>query len=146
MMNTTAGVLLVDDNPADADLIGEVLSRSLSPVEVSSVRDGQQAIDFLRRRGAYASSSRPALVVLDLSMPGKDGRFVLAEVKSDPELRKIPIVVFSTSQAGSDIGGSYDLGANSYVTKPCSLPDFVSAVTSIGEFWLSCAILPREDN
>jgi two-component system, chemotaxis family, response regulator Rcp1 len=120
MMNTTAGVLLVDDNPADADLIGEVLSRSLSPVDVSSVRDGQQAIDFLRRRGAYASSSRPVLVVLDLSMPGKDGRFVLAEVKSDPELRKIPIVVFSTSQAGSDIGGSYDLGANSYVTKPCS--------------------------
>jgi len=145
-MNTTAGVLLVDDNPADLDLIGEVLSRSLCSVDVSSVRDGQQAMDFLHRRGVYASSSRPALVVLDLSMPGKDGRFVLAEVKSHPELRKIPIVVFSTSQAGPDIQGSYNLGANSYVTKPCSLADFVSAVTSIGEFWLSCAILPREEN
>ena len=141
----TTEVLLVDDNPADTDLTAEVLARSGCPSHIHAVTDGVQAIAFLRREGKYAHATVPDIVILDLSLPGKDGRAVLAEVKADPVLRKIPIAIFSTSEARQDIVRSYELGANCYVSKPGNLRDFISAVTSIGEFWFGLARLPREE-
>jgi chemotaxis family two-component system response regulator Rcp1 len=138
-------VLLVDDNPADADLTSEVLAKQGRPCRVHAVASGIEAVAFLRRQGKYANETIPDFVILDLSLPGKDGRAVLAEVKADPVLRKIPIAVFSTSEAPQDIMCSYDLGANCYVTKPGNLRDFISTVTSIGEFWFGLAHLPREE-
>jgi chemotaxis family two-component system response regulator Rcp1 len=141
----TIEVLLVDDNPADADLTGEVLVRNCRGIHIQSVTDGVGAIEFLRRKGKYANELVPDLVILDLSLPKKDGRAVLAEVKADPQLRKIPIAIFSTSDARQDIVRSYELGANCYVRKPGNLQDFISAVTSIGEFWFGLAALPHEE-
>jgi two-component system, chemotaxis family, response regulator Rcp1 len=138
-------VLLVDDNPADIDLTSEALARSQCSHNLSSVADGAEAIAFLHRQGKYCGAQRPDLMILDLNLPRKDGRAVLAEIKGDPALRRTPIVVFSTSKAGQDIGRSYQLGANSYVSKPGNLPEFFSVVRSIGEFWLGCARLPRSE-
>jgi chemotaxis family two-component system response regulator Rcp1 len=141
----TTEVLLVDDNPADTDLTSDVLGRNGCPTHIHSVINGVEAIAFLRREGKYGHAVRPDFVILDLSLPGKDGRAVLAEVKADPLLRKIPIAIFSTSEARQDIQRSYELGANCYVRKPGNLGDFISAVTSIGEFWFGLARLPREE-
>jgi len=141
----TTEVLLVDDNPADTDLTSEVLARNGCPSHIRSVMNGVEAIAVLRREGKYANTLLPDFVILDLSLPGKDGRAVLAEVKADPVLRKIPIAIFSTSEARQDIVRSYELGANCYVSKPGNLRDFISAVTSIGEFWFGLARLPREE-
>ena len=141
----TTEVLLVDDNPADTDLTSEILSRNGCPSHIHAVVNGAEAIAYLRQEGKYASAPRPDFVILDLNLPKKDGRAVLTEVKSDPVLRLIPIAIFSTSEAPFDIVGSYKLGANCYVTKPGNLRDFISAVTSIGEFWFGFARLPRDD-
>jgi two-component system response regulator len=141
----TTDVLLVDDNPADTDLTSEILAKHGRSCRVHAVSNGVEAVAFLRRQGKYANENIPDFVILDLSLPGKDGRAVLAEVKADPFLRKIPIAVFSTSEAPQDILYSYDLGANCYVSKPGNLRDFISAVTSIGEFWFGLAHLPREE-
>jgi two-component system response regulator len=141
----TTEVLLVDDNPADTDLTSEVLARTGCPSHVHAVTNGVEAIAFLRRGGKYANAILPDFVILDLNLPGKDGRAVLAEVKGDRLLRKIPIAIFSTSEARQDIVRSYELGANCYVSKPGNLRDFISAVTSIGEFWFGSARLPREE-
>ncbi|MGH9528557.1 MAG: response regulator [Terriglobales bacterium] len=139
-------VLLVDDNPADIDLSRDVLSRSSCCSNVHSVGDGTEAMAFLHRKGKYKGAVAPDVVFLDLNLPGKDGRSVLAAAKSDPALRKIPIVIFSTSSAHKDIHSSYELGANCYVTKPGNLQDYVSTVSSVANFWFSCAMLPgRED-
>ena len=138
-------VLLVDDNPADTDLTTEVLTRNSCPSHIHTVGDGAEAMAFLRRQGKYAGMLRPDFVILDLSLPGKDGRAVLAEVKGDLHLRKIPIAIFSTSEARQDIIRSYELGANCYVSKPGNLRDFISAVTSIGEFWFGLVHLPQEE-
>jgi two-component system, chemotaxis family, response regulator Rcp1 len=141
----TTEVLLVDDNPADTDLTSEVLTRNGCPCHIHAVVDGEQAVAFLRRQGKYANAQLPDFVILDLSLPKKDGRAVLAEVKGDPVLRKIPIAIFSTSEARRDIVSSYELGANCYVSKPGNLSDFISAVTLIGEFWFGLAHLPSEE-
>jgi chemotaxis family two-component system response regulator Rcp1 len=141
----TTEVLLVDDNPADTDLTSEVLMRNGCPSHIHAVTDGAEAIAFLHQRGKYANVLLPDFVMLDLNLPKKDGRAVLAEVKADPVLRKIPITIFSTSEARQDIMRSYELGANCYVSKPGNLQDFISAVTSIGEFWFGLARLPREE-
>jgi two-component system, chemotaxis family, response regulator Rcp1 len=141
----TTEVLLVDDNPADTDLTSEVLARNGCPSHIHSVINGVEAIAFLRREGKYANALLPDFVILDLNLPKKDGRAVLAEVKADPVLRKIPIAIFSTSEARQDIVRSYELGANCYVSKPGNLRDFISAVTAIGEFWFGLARLPREE-
>jgi two-component system response regulator len=141
----TLEILLVDDNPADLDLTSDVLARSERPKRVSSVMNGVEALDFLRHEGKYADTPDPDLIVLDLNLPRKDGRAVLAEVKADPLLRRTPVVVFSTSQAEFDILQSYNLGANSYVSKPGDLPEFVQAVESIENFWFGCARLPRKE-
>jgi CheY-like chemotaxis protein len=140
----TTEILLVDDNPADTDLTSEVLARS--GCASHSVIDGVEAIAFLRREGKYANAILPDFVMLDLNLPKKDGRAVLAEVKADPVLRKIPIAIFSTSEAPQDIVRSYELGANCYVSKPGNLRDFISAVTAIGEFWFRLAHLPHGEN
>jgi len=109
------------------------------------VINGVEAVAFLRREGKYAHEILTDFVILDLNLPGKDGRAVLAEVKGDQLLRKIPIAIFSTSEAQQDIMRSYELGANCYVSKPGNLRDFISAVTSIAEFWSGLARLPREE-
>jgi two-component system, chemotaxis family, response regulator Rcp1 len=141
-MKTPPEVLLVDDNPADTDLISEALGRTERHYRVSAVHDGVQAVAFLRREGKYAEAPRPDLIVLDLNLPRKDGREVLSEVKSDPRLAITPIVVFTTSQADPDVQRSYELGANCYLRKPGSLADFRAAIQSMADFWLNFATLP----
>jgi two-component system, chemotaxis family, response regulator Rcp1 len=140
-----AEILLVDDNPADLDLTIDALAQSKWNSNVSTVSDGAEAISFLRRQGKYTKVARPHLVLLDLNLPRKDGRSVLAEVKSDPSLLRIPVVIFSTSQARLDIEHCYKLGANSYVNKPTSLRGWMIAVLLLKDFWIGCACLPREE-
>jgi len=144
-MKSVAEVLLVDDNPADVDLTSDVLARSQRHFHVNAVNDGAEAISFLRQQGKYVEAPLPDLVVLDLNLPRKDGREVLAEVKADPNLAKIPIVIFTTSQASSDISRSYELGANCYLRRPGNLPEFVAVVQSMADFWLGFASLPRKE-
>jgi len=144
MMTTMAEILLVDDNPADLDLTIDALAQSPWRTHISTVSDGAEAMAYLYREGKYSEAIRPHLVLLDLNLPRKDGRAVLADMKSKPALRRIPVVVFSTSQARKDIESSYELGANSYVSKPPTLSEWVSAVKVLNEFWIGCACLPRE--
>lgn len=138
-------MLLVDDNPADIDLIREALGRRTQCLSVNSVNDGARALWFVHRQREYAEAPKPDLVVLDLNLPGKDGREVLRELKSDPKLSKIPVIVFTTSQAASDVLCTYELGANCYLCKPGNLADFTTVVQSMAEFWLSLAILPPKE-
>lgn len=145
MMATASEILLVDDNPADLDLTIDALAQSAWPTNVSTVSDGAEAMAYLRHEGKYAAAARPHLVLLDLNLPRKDGRAVLADMKSDRALRRIPVVIFSTSQATKDIERSYELGANSYVSKPPTLADWVAAVKLLKDFWIGCACLPREE-
>jgi len=135
----------VDDNPADLDLIREAFDKEQG-ITISAVSDGMEAVGFLRRQDKYAGVAIPDLVMLDLNLPKKDGRAVLTEIKSDPNLRRVPVVVFSTSEAQFDVGRSYELGANSYVRKPGNLPDFSATVRSIRDFWLGCAYPPPRRN
>jgi two-component system, chemotaxis family, response regulator Rcp1 len=138
-------VLLVDDSPADTDLTRDILSHCRQRFRVSAVTDGVEAIEFLRRAGKYAQVPTPDLMVLDLNLPRKDGRAVLKELKSDPNLSKIPVVVFTTSQASSDIMRCYELGANCYLRKPGNLADFTAVVESMAQFWLGFATLPQRE-
>ena len=144
-MKKKAEVLLVDDNPADLDLTRDLLASTEYPREISTVTDGEEAVAFLRRHGKYMSAHSPDLIILDLNLPRKNGWQVLEEVKSDPQLRKTPVVIFSTSEAKHDIGGCYRLGANSYVRKPGNLQEFRSVIHSIGQFWFQCAALPSRE-
>lgn len=141
-MYPAAEILLVDDNPADVGLVCEALAAGGRGNHVNAVPDGEEAIAFLRRTGKYRDARFPALVILDLNLPRKDGRAVLAEVKSDLTLRKIPVVVFTTSRSIRDIRCSYELGANCYVSKPGNLRDFFAAVQALEQFWLGFASLP----
>ena len=136
-------ILLVDDNPADAGLTCEVLATSERQANIQTVSDGEEALAFLHRTGKYTDATRPDLLILDLNLPRKDGRAVLAEVKADPELNEIPVVVFTTSRSGRDIDRCYELGANSYMTKPGNLAQFFSAVRSLENFWFGFATLPN---
>jgi len=138
-------VLLVDDNPADIDLTHDALSRSRFPTHIRAVGDGVEALAFLERTGKYTDAFAPDLIILDLNLPRKDGRAVLSELKSKPQLRKTPVIIFSTSRASSDISRSYELGANSYVSKPGNLQDYISTIGHIGDFWLGCAHLPPRE-
>jgi two-component system, chemotaxis family, response regulator Rcp1 len=145
-MESACDILLVDDNPADTDLTAEVLARNGCRGRIHTVCDGVEAIAFLRGQGKYSGEPAPHLVLLDLNMPRKDGRAVLTEVKSDPVLRKIPVIVFTTSQSPRDVTRSYELGANCYVNKPGNLPEFVAAVTEFGNFWFRRAYLPPRNH
>jgi chemotaxis family two-component system response regulator Rcp1 len=138
-------VLLVDDNPADIDLTSEALVRSKRRLHISSVNDGSEAILFLRREGKYSEAPFPDLMVLDLNLPKRTGREVLSDVKGNAAFASIPVVIFSTSQAASDIAGSYKLGANCYLSKPSTLPDFLAAVQAMADFWLCFASLPVKE-
>ena len=138
-------VLLVDDNPADVGLAREALVGGRHQSHIINVTDGEEAMAFLHRAGQYANAVRPDLVILDLNLPKKDGRAVLAETKADAELCTIPIVVFSTSRAMLDIKRSYELGANCYVSKPGNLNEYFRVMRSIEEFWFGSASLPRKD-
>jgi two-component system, chemotaxis family, response regulator Rcp1 len=137
-------ILLVEDSPADVDLTRELLAAAKVHNKLSVVADGVEALAFLRRQGRYAGAPRPDLVLLDLNLPRKDGREVLAEVKQDPDLRRIPVIVMSISRAEQDILMSYELHANSYVPKPVDLDQFLVVVRAIEGFWLTTARLPRE--
>ena len=139
-------ILMIEDNPADADLACETLESNQLLLQLFVAVDGIEALDFLFQRGRYADAVRPDLIMLDLNLPRKDGRQVLTEVKQDPELRRIPIVVLTSSDAESDIARSYDLGANSYVTKPLDLKGFQEIIRAIEQFWLTISKLPPPES
>jgi two-component system, chemotaxis family, response regulator Rcp1 len=148
-MNKRAGrrpveILLVEDNPGDVRLTIEALKEGRVSNRVTVVGDGEEALACLRKQGKYAHAARPDLVLLDLNLPRKGGQEVLAEVKADPDLRRIPVVVLTTSQAEQDILRSYDLNANCYITKPVELGQFLAVVRSIEDFWLTVVKLPPE--
>ncbi|MCI0579532.1 MAG: response regulator [Chloroflexi bacterium] len=135
-------VLLVDDDPGDVRLTIEALRESKLNIELSVARDGFEALARLRQEGHFAGRPMPDLILLDLNMPRKDGREALAEIKADPELRRIPVVILTTSQSEQDILASYNLGANCFITKPVDLGQFVQVVQSIEEFWFTVVKLP----
>ena len=137
-------ILLVEDNAADVRLTEEALREGKVRNNLHVARDGMEALEFLRRQGKYAKATRPDLILLDLNLPRRDGREVLAEIKDDPELKMIPVVVLTTSSAEADILKSYKLHANCYITKPVDLEQFVSVVKSIDDFWLTVVRLPSE--
>jgi len=143
-MNASAPIqiLLVEDNPGDVRLTREVLKEGRISNTLNVVEDGVEALAFLRHEGEYADAEQQDLVLLDLNLPKKDGREVLAEMKADPALRRIPVIILTTSSAERDILGAYDLHANCYITKPVDLDQFVTVVRSIEDFWLSIVKLP----
>jgi len=146
MSHATTGrpieILVVEDNPGDVRLTVEALKEGKVRNNLSVVADGVEALAFLRREGKYADAARPDLILLDLNLPKKDGREVLAEIKEDPNLRRIPVVVLTTSQEEKDILQAYDLRANAYITKPVDLDQFLTVVRSIEDFWLTIVKLP----
>ena len=135
-------VLLVEDDPGDVLLIREAFEDNKVANRLHVVADGVEALDFMRQRNGYADAPRPDLVLLDLNLPRKDGREVLAEVKNDNALRTIPVVVLTTSQAEEDVLRSYDLHANAYVTKPVDFDRFIGVVRQIDQFFVSVVKLP----
>lgn len=135
-------ILLIEDNAADVRLTQEALREGKVRNNLTVARDGEEALQMLRRSGGYASAPRPDLVLLDLNLPRKDGREVLAIMKGDDELRRIPVVVLTTSSAEADVLRSYDLHANCYIVKPVDLEQFVGVVKSIDDFWLTIVRLP----
>ena len=136
-------ILLVEDNPGDVRLTIEALRDGKVRNNLSVARDGVEALEYLRREGRFRAATRPDLILLDLNLPRKDGREVLEEIKADPDLRTIPVVVLTTSRAEQDIIRSYNLHANCYVTKPVDLDQFINVVRSIEEFWLTVVTLPK---
>ena len=137
-------VLLVEDNPGDVRLTREALKEGKVSNHLSVTPDGVEALRFLRREGPYADAPRPDVVLLDLNLPKKDGRQVLQEMKADPALRTIPVVILTSSDAERDIAGAYELQANCYITKPVDLDQFITVVRSIEDFWFSIVKLPPE--
>lgn len=137
-------ILLVEDSPADVLLTREAFKESRIVNTIHVAEDGIHAMDFLYKRGKYASVPRPDLILLDLNLPRKNGREVLAEIKGDPDLRAIPIVVLTTSSAEEDILRAYNLNANCYVVKPVGFDNFMQAIQSIRHFWFSVVTLPSE--
>jgi chemotaxis family two-component system response regulator Rcp1 len=135
-------VLLIEDNAADARLMQETLKETKVIVKLSIVVDGVEAMAYLRNEGKYKNAKRPDLILLDLNLPRKDGREVLAEVKADPGLHRIPVVIVTSSQAEQDILKTYDLHANAYVNKPMDLTQFSTLVSAIDDFWFSVVKLP----
>jgi len=135
-------ILLVEDQPADVRLTREILAQGKVANDLYTVGDGEKALAFLRGEGEFAGEPRPDLILLDLNLPRLDGREVLAEIKSDPELLRIPVVILTTSAAERDVIEAYEHRANAYVTKPIDLDEFVRVVRTIESFWLSIVRLP----
>ncbi len=136
-------ILLVEDNPGDARLAKEALKESKLFNNLHHVIDGVEAMDFLNKKGIYSKSIRPDLILLDLNLPRKDGREVLAEIKNDDSLKRIPVVILTISQAEEDILKSYNLHANCFISKPIDLDQFIKVVKSIEDFWLTIVKLPN---
>jgi CheY-like chemotaxis protein len=136
-------ILLVEDDPGNVLLTQEALGENKYPVIIHDVPDGVAAMAFLRGKPPYANAARPDLVLLDLNLPKKDGREVLAEIKADPDLRSIPVVFLTTSAAEADVLRSYDLHANAYVQKPLDMDQFVDVIQTFDEFFLSVVRLPQ---
>jgi CheY-like chemotaxis protein len=137
-------ILLVEDSPSDAMMTREALEYAKVVNKLHIVDDGVEAMDFLRRRGKYADAPRPGLVLLDLKLPRKSGLEVLQEVKEDPDLRTVPVVVLTTSKAEEDVAKSYGSHANCYISKPMEFAKLAEAVRAVGEFWLCVVTLPPE--
>lgn len=137
-------ILLVEDNAGDVRLTQEALREGKVKNNLNVARDGAEALRFLRREAPFENAPQPDLILLDLNLPRLDGREVLREIKADPALRVIPVVVLTTSSADADIVRSYQLHANCYITKPVDLEQFISVVKSIDEFWLTIVRLPKE--
>lgn len=144
-MNAPIEILLVEDNSGDVRLTKEALKEGKVRNNVHTVPDGVEAIAFLRRKGSYANAVRPGLILLDLNLPRKDGREVLTEIKADLNLRRIPVVVLTTSENEKDIRSAYDQYVNAYLTKPVDLDQFINLIQLIDEFWLACVKLPLEE-
>ena len=136
-------VLLVEDNPGDVRLMREALRNGRSTQKLDAVEDGEEALAYLHRRPPYASAPKPDLIFLDLNLPKKDGREVLSEIKKDEDLRRIPVVVLTTSEAERDILRVYDLHANCYVKKPSDLDEYIEVIRACENFWLHVVRLPR---
>jgi len=138
-------ILLVEDNPGDVRLAREALKDAKVRNNLHVVGDGVEAMDFLHRKGKYAESPHPGLILLDLNLPRKDGREVLEEIKTDDNLKRIPVVILTTSKDEVDVLKTYNLHANCYITKPLNLDQFIAVVKSIEEFWLTIVRLPPND-
>jgi len=143
-MSQNVEILLVEDNPGDVRLTKEALKDNKVRNNLTVVEDGVEALSFLRREGRYTGAPRPDLILLDLNLPKKDGREVLSEIKADERLRRIPVVVLTTSKAEEDILRAYDLNANCYITKPVDFDQFIKVVRTIEDFWLTMVKLPPE--
>lgn len=137
-------ILLVEDNPGDQRLTLEALKENKINNNISIVEDGEAAIAFLKREHIYQNAPRPDLILLDLNLPKKNGREVLEEIKADPNLKRIPVVILTTSQAEEDILKAYDLNANCYITKPVDFDNFTNIIKKTEEFWFSIVKLPKE--
>jgi chemotaxis family two-component system response regulator Rcp1 len=138
-------ILLVEDDPDDVLLTSEVLRETRMPSDLHVVMDGEEAMDFLHRKGRFEAAVVPDLVLLDLNLPKKDGRQVLAEIKADPGLRRIPVIVLTTSAADQDVAQAYDRHANAYVRKPVGYTALLDVVRSIEHFWVGAAQLPPRE-
>lgn len=141
-MGNPIEILLVEDNPGDVRLTQEALKEGKVRNHLSVATNGEAALAFLRQEGRYADAPRPDVILLDLNLPRKDGREVLADIKSDPNLKRIPVVILTTSEAEQDILKTYNLHANCYITKPVELEQFMEVVKSIEDFWLTIVKLP----
>jgi CheY-like chemotaxis protein len=135
-------ILLVEDNPGDVRFTEEALKEGKVTNHLNVVKDGEEALAFLRREGAFADAVRPDLILLDLNLPKKDGREVLSDIKADDKLKAIPVVVLTTSRDARDISSAYDLNCNCYIAKPVDLEQFIEAIESIDNFWLTVVTLP----
>lgn len=140
--NRPTNILLIEDNPGDVRLTQEAFREGKISVNLSVVMDGVEAINYLRKKGQYETEITPDLILLDLNLPKKDGREVLEEIKQDKELKRIPVVVLTTSNSEQDIMRSYNLHANCYINKPVDFDQFFDVIKKIEDFWLSIAILP----
>ena len=136
-------ILLVEDNPADVRLTQEALKEGKVYNNLHWAKDGVEALEFLRRQGKHAKAPRPDIILLDLNLPKKDGREVLQDIKNDDKLKRIPVVILTTSKAEEDVLKTYDLHANCYVTKPVDLEQFIRVVRTIDMFWLTVVTLPN---
>ena len=144
MLERPVEILLVEDNPGDVRLAREAFEEGKVRHNFHVAEDGLAAMAFLRREGGFADAPQPDIILLDLNLPGKDGRDVLAEIKSDPDLKTIPVVVLTSSSAEDDILRMYEHAANCYVTKPANFEDFAAIVRSIADFWFTVVKLPAE--
>ncbi|TLS65639.1 response regulator [Mariprofundus erugo] len=139
-------ILLVEDSPGDVRLTVEAFKDMKLHNKLSVASDGVEALQFLRREGAYADASRPDIIILDLNLPRLDGRQVLAEIKADERLKHIPVIILTSSSADEDIAHTYKLHANCFITKPISFEEFTRVITTVNDFWLSIVKLPPRDH